>query len=421
MTYVEALAYLESLARFGFRPGLETTRRLAAALGNPHERVPCIHVAGTNGKGSVCAMLAAIHRAAGRRVGLYTSPHLVRFGERIRVDGREIPEADIARLTARLRDVVDAAGLDHPPTFFEVTTLMAFLWFAEQGCDLTVLETGLGGRLDATNIVTPLASVITHVGWDHMDVLGRTLPAIASEKAGIIKPGVPVVTGVADPDALAILEFKARELDAPFLAVSPGAVARLQATVALEGPHQRTNAAVAAAAVRVLRFLMPVDDDALGRGLATVEWPGRLQRITRDGRVFLLDGAHNRDGAEVLRAALSAGHPGRKPALILGMLEDKEWRTVAGILVPASSRVLTTPVSSRRTVDPGELRSACLSVSPSRPVRSTASISEALRLSAPDPLVLVTGSLYLVGEALECLGAGGTSGPGERSLNEWKR
>lgn len=420
MDYAQALAYLESLARFGFRPGLEVTRRVATLLGNPQDRIPCIHVAGTNGKGSVCALLESIHRTAGRRVGLYTSPHLVRFGERIQVDRVPIPDADLGRLTGTLRDAVDRAGLEAPPTFFEAATLLAFLWFAEQGCDLAVLETGLGGRLDATNIVTPLASVITNIGWDHMDVLGRTLPAIAAEKAGIIKPGVPVVTGATDPDARAILEYRARELDAPFLAVGPDAAERLPGLVGLAGPHQKSNAAVAAATVRMLRFLLPVSDAQLVEGLARVTWPGRMQRVEREGRVFVLDGAHNRDGAAAVRAALAEGYPGRRPTLILGVLGDKEWRLVASELVPVCGRILTVPVASPRTVDPETLRAACLAVGPARPVRVAGSLSEAVKLSAPDPLVLITGSLYLVGEALQALGISPGAVPADRVLNEWR-
>ncbi|MFN0069177.1 MAG: bifunctional folylpolyglutamate synthase/dihydrofolate synthase, partial [Limisphaerales bacterium] len=195
MTYSESISWLQGLGRFGLRPGLDTTLRLAAAAGDPHRRLRFIHVAGTNGKGSTCAFLESICRHAGRRVGLYTSPHLVSFRERIQLNRVLIPEADLARLATLARGRIEAEAAAGPATLFEVATVMALEWFAEQRAELVIWETGLGGRLDATNIVTPLASVITNIGWDHMDVLGDSLAKIAAEKAGIIKPGVPVVTG----------------------------------------------------------------------------------------------------------------------------------------------------------------------------------------------------------------------------------
>ncbi len=418
MTYEEALAYLHSLSQFGFKPGLESTRRLAALAGNPQDSLRFIHVAGTNGKGSVCAMLDAIHRAAGRRTGLYTSPHLVRFGERIRVDGVPIPDGALARLVERVRDLARTAQPPIEPTFFEFTTVIALLWFLECQVEIVLWETGLGGRLDATNIVTPLAAVVTQIGWDHMAVLGNSIAAIAAEKAGIFKPGVPALTSATDPDAVAILEYKAREVGAPFLHVDALAVNRFQLPLALLGEHQRTNAALAAATVRMLRFILPVSDDEMARGFATVEWPGRLQILRQGQRTFLLDGAHNRDGLESLKAALQGHFKGRPPTLILGMLADKPWRDMARELTPLVARVITTPVSSSRTVSANDLKEACLAAGVPRPIRTTQSVGEALRACVADPFVLVTGSLYLVGEALEILGET-RAATGERALNEW--
>jgi dihydrofolate synthase/folylpolyglutamate synthase len=423
VTYTEALAYLHSLRQFGFQPGLDTTRRLAALAGNPEATLRFLHVAGTNGKGSVCAMLESIHRAAGRRTGLYTSPHLVRFGERIQVNRQPIPDADLARWTGWLRERVATATPPLEPTFFEFTTVLALCWFREQAVELVIWETGLGGRWDATNIVTPLAAVVTNVGWDHMHVLGKTLAAIASEKGGIFKPGIPALTAAQDPDALAVLEFKAREVDAPFLTVGPAAVAQLRCPLPLLGEHQRWNAALAAAVIRTLRVLLPVTDEQLNRGLETVSWPGRLQVLPRGSQTFLLDGAHNREGVTALRAALETHFPGRRPTLLIGMLADKEWRAMARELVPLAARVVTVPVASERTVSSADLRSACQTSGVTRPVKAASDVQEALRWVAADPFVLVTGSLYLIGEVLEHLGdpvAGGPAGEGgERALNEW--
>lgn len=418
MTYAEALTYLLSLQQFGFKPGLESTRRLASLVGNPHETLRFIHVAGTNGKGSVCAMLDAIHRTAGRRVGLYTSPHLIRFNERIRVDGTPIPDEALARLTAQLRAAVESASPKLEPTFFEFTTVLALLWFAESKVDLVAWETGLGGRYDATNIVTPLASIVTQIGLDHMAVLGPTIGAIAAEKAGIFKPDVPALTSATDPDALAILEFKARETGCPFIPVGHLAVEQFRYDLPLLGEHQRTNAALAAAAIRVLRFLLPVSDEQMARGFASVRWPGRLQVLQRGKQTLLLDGAHNRDGIASLRAALERHFPNRAPVLVLGMLADKEWSEMARALAPLASRILTTRVSSTRTVSPDDLKAACLASAVTRPIRVTQSVAEALRGCAADPFVVVTGSLYLIGEALEVLGEGAGT-VSERHLNEW--
>lgn len=419
VTCASALEYLHSLRQFGFKPGLDIPRRLAELVGNPHEKLSFIHVAGTNGKGSVCAMLESVYRTSGRRVGLYTSPHLVRFGERIQVNREPIRDADLARLVGRLREAVEQGAPGLEPTFFEFTTVLALLWFAEQRVDLVVWETGLGGRLDATNIVTPLASVITNIGWDHMNVLGRDLASIAAEKAGIIKPGVPCLTATAEHDALAVIDFKARELGAPFLHVGPAAISQMRFDLPLLGEHQRVNAALAAATVRLLRAFLPVNDEQLRRGLETVRWPGRLQVIRQGGRTLLLDGAHNRNGVAVLREALANHFAGQRPALVLGMLADKEWEEMARELVPAASRVVAVPVGSSRTVSAEDLRAACQRAPVARPVRTATSVAEALRFTAADPFVLVTGSLYLIGEALEALGEGGGASGAERQLNEW--
>lgn len=416
MTYAEALAYLHSLRQFGFQPGLETTRRLAAAVGNPQNHLRFIHVAGTNGKGSTCAFLESIYRASGLRTGLYTSPHLVRFGERIQVDRQAIPDPDLARLVSTLRERAPA-GLE--PTFFEFTTILALLWFEEQKVDLVVWETGLGGRLDATNLVTPLASVITQIGLDHQQVLGGTLGEIAAEKAGIVKPGVPVVTAVDHPDAQAVIEYRARELDCHCVSVGASAVSRMILPISLLGPHQRTNAALAAATVRLLRALLPVQDEHLARGLATTVWAGRMQVVHRGTQTWLLDGAHNREGVAAFRKALMTEFAGRHPVLLTGMLRDKPWREMLLELAPLATRLVVAPVASARAVSPEELRDALREGGSPRAVRVCGTVAEALRAVSAEPFVAVTGSLYFIGEVMERLGIEPGAPGDERGLNEW--
>ncbi len=325
MTYSEAIQFLYDLRLFGAKFGLENTFKLAALAGKPQDRLRFIHVAGTNGKGSTCAMLESIYRTAGLRVGLFTSPHLVSFRERIQVNRQLISEADVVRLVEALQPSLKQFSADHHPTFFEVVTLMALKFFAEQKCDLVIWETGLGGRLDATNIVTPLASVITNIQFDHQEWLGDTLEKIAAEKAGIIKTGVPVITSVEEPEAMAVIEKAAREKNAPLVnfkswegwrAAVPnqnqsGSPTRRPSPIAklpLPGEHQKLNAALALATVETLQGAIPVSDPAVRTGLETVSWPGRLQRVALpNGRRFLLDGAHNVAGAKALREAMSSG------------------------------------------------------------------------------------------------------------------
>ena len=442
MIYSEAIQFLYGLRLFGAKFGLENTFKLAALAGNPQEKLRFIHVAGTNGKGSTCAMLESIYRAAGLRTGLFTSPHLVSFRERIQVNRQLVSENEVVRLVAELQPLLKQFPAAHHPTFFEVVTVMALKFFTEQQCDLVIWETGLGGRLDATNIVTPLTSVITNIAFDHEQWLGDTLGKIAFEKAGIIKPGVPVVTAADGPEALAVIERTAREKTAPMFKVEQAS--RLfgaggTPALPLPGDHQELNAALALAAVEMLQKQIPVSDEEIRAGLASVNWPGRLQLIQRpDGQKILLDGAHNVAGAAVLREALSGwsssfslsgGAPKRELqhagpetgapiTLILGVLQDKDWRHICGMLAPLAARIFTVPVSSERAADAHELAAACATANPSAKTVASASLSEALDKSAAGTFIVVTGSLYLVGEALELLGHS-PAGGSERGLNEW--
>jgi len=410
---------------FGARPGLETTFRLAALTGNPQNQLRFIHVAGTNGKGSTCAMLESIYRVAGLRVGLFTSPHLVSFRERIQVNRELIPAADLARLVDELCAALKSFPEDRHPTMFEVVTVIALRYFAAQKCDLVIWETGLGGRLDATNIVTPLASIITNIALDHQAWLGDTLAKIAAEKVGIIKPGVPVLTTECGPEALPVIERVAREQGAPVTQVEAKSEIQNRQPETLVGAHQRMNAALAEATVKVLCEKIPVSDAHIAAGLARVWWPGRLQVIARPGGPrFVLDGAHNIAGVETLCAALQQGGltgdlKGGKPTFILGMLGDKDWRAMCARLAPLAARVLLVPVDSGRTARPEELAVECRAANPSADVQCFEHLTHALTAAMDDDFVVVAGSLYLIGAALVLLDPAFAQADDERGLNEW--
>jgi dihydrofolate synthase / folylpolyglutamate synthase len=406
MTYTDAIRFLYELRVFGAKFGLENALKLAALAGNPQDKLRFIHVAGTNGKGSTCAMLEGIYRAAGLRVGLFTSPHLVSFAERIQVNRRFISELDVVRSVMKIEPMVMALG-----------------HFAGQNCDLVIWETGLGGRLDATNIVTPLASVITNIGIEHSEWLGDTFEKIAREKAGIIKTGLPVITAAKPGEGLEVVTSIAREKCAPLTVVDATGTNRApldQLALPLHGPHQRLNAATALATVQALAGQIPVPEEALKKGLATVQWPGRMQRVqTGSGRTILLDGAHNPAGAEALRAALEAEFPDAKPTMIFGVFRDKDSGSMCRSLAPLAGRILLTPVHTDRTEDPVKLVHACRESNPRAVVEVCASLSEALTKSSGDCFLFIAGSLYLVGEAMELLQLVAAPPDDEKRLNEW--
>jgi dihydrofolate synthase/folylpolyglutamate synthase len=415
VTYAEAVQFLYGLQLFGANFGLERSEKLAALAGNPQAKLRFIHVAGTNGKGSTCAMLESIYRAAGLRVGLFTSPHLVSFRERIQVNRQLIPENELVRLVEEIQPLLKQFPADNHLTLFEVVTVMALKFFAEQKCDLVIWETGLGGRLDATNIVTPLASVITNIAFDHQQWLGDTLEKIAAEKAGIVKPGIPVVTATEEKSALAVIEKLAKAKNAPLTKLN--SKFKIQnSKLSLLGEHQKINAALALATVEVLQKQIPVSEEKIREGLQIVNWPGRLQLIEKaNGQKILLDGAHNVAGVEALRAALPAGVP---LTFIVGFLGDKDWRPMCEILAPLAAKIFCVPVASARTADACELAETFRAANPSAEVLVCENFSEAINASKDEPFIVVTGSLYLVGEALELLGLS-PADAGERGLNEW--
>jgi dihydrofolate synthase / folylpolyglutamate synthase len=415
VNYPEAIQFLYGLRLFGAKFALENTFKLAALAGNPQEKLRFIHVAGTNGKGSTCAMLESIYRTAGLRVGLFTSPHLVSFRERIQVNRQLIPESEVVRLVEELR----AADKENEATLFEFATVMALKFFADQKCDLVIWETGLGGRFDATNIVTPLASVITNIAFDHQQWLGDTLGKIAFEKAGIIKPEIPVVTAVDGPEALAVIKKIALEKSASLEIIKTN---RLAGTLAppLLGEHQKQNATLALATVEILQKQILISQKQIETGLKNVDWPGRFQLIERpNGQKILLDGAHNVAGASVLRATIEKNFPDeKKRALILGILQDKDWRHICEILAPLADEIFCVPVASERSANPNELATACRTANSSAETFVCDSLNEALEKSSAERLMVITGSLYLVGEALELLKLSPVA-KNERALNEW--
>ena len=417
------LKELYGLERFGIKLGLDVVRNLLHRLGDPQDAFPAIHVTGTNGKGSTCAFLASIFRAGGYCVGLYTSPHLVRFNERIRVDGAMISDGDVARLYQEIKPhaaAMAARNETDQPTFFEVTTAMAFRYFAERRVDVAVVEVGMGGRLDATNVVNPDACVITRIGLEHTENLGRTVERIAREKSGIIKPGVPVVT--VDQPALRIIAARAEELKCPLTVVGrdvrvsragfdlEGQDLLLEDGVAvathirLLGAFQPENAALAYAASLAVKGKWRLTKADIAGGLSTVTWPGRLQVVRRDP-VVIVDGAHNASAAAALAESLQELFPAKKLAFVLGILNDKDLAGIAAALGPLASRVTATRPKTPRAFEPEDLKRAFGGFAPVGIVPDVKeAVTKALDSAAKHDVVVVAGSIYTIGEALELLG-----------------
>lgn len=412
MTPAESVQYLLSLQSAGIKLGLENMERLCAALGHPEQGTEFVHIAGTNGKGSVAAMLESILRAAGLRTGLYTSPHLVDFGERIRLSGKPMEPAALAEGVGRLRPVLEKLeGEGVHVTFFEATTALAFMEFREHRPDMVVLETGLGGRLDSTNVVDPVATAITGIGLDHREFLGSTLVEIAGEKAGIIKPGRPLVMGRMPVEARDVILEKAREMGAPVTSAGEGTPTRWEGASCLQwltwegkayatrlaGRHQAANASVALALTGLLRARgQVIPEEAVVKGLAEVVWPARFE-ILRNHPPLVLDGGHNEDG---LRSALEVwgdcfgGLPG---TVIFGCMRDKDVSAMISALDLPGVTVELVPVNSPRSADPGQLAVLFKNVR----TLVHAGLHDAYHkwTAAPDPRgTLVLGSLYLAGE-----------------------
>jgi dihydrofolate synthase/folylpolyglutamate synthase len=391
MTYSEAIQFLYDLRLFGLKLGLENTFKLAALAGNPQEKLRFIHVAGTNGKGSVCAMIDSICRANGYRTGLFTSPHLVTFRERIRVNGKLISEDAVAVGLTTIRNLI--AAWDSHPTFFEVTTALALKHFAESKIDFVILETGLGGRLDATNAVQSNVSVITPIDFDHEKWLGNTLAKIAGEKAGIIKQGVPLVSAPQPPEAEKVIRSRATEFGAPLQLVDEY---YNRSRGALRGQYQKQNAALAIAAIHTAKI--HISEKAIMSGLATIEWPARFQNW--DHRT-IIDGAHNASAAGVLAQTWREVFDDQKATLVLAVLSDKDLRRICEALAPIAESVLLPKIRSERAATPEALAKVLSTMAPTLPYSIVSNISDALMLAraGPNP-ILITGSLHFAGEAI---------------------
>ncbi|MDQ6654661.1 MAG: bifunctional folylpolyglutamate synthase/dihydrofolate synthase, partial [Verrucomicrobiota bacterium] len=386
----EALAWLFGTQLFGIKLGLENTERLLQALDVPGKEQRIVHVAGTNGKGSVCAMIDAMTRAGGYRTGLFTSPHLVTFRERIQVNGGMISEAEVAEGLSTIRELV--RDWDPHPTFFEITTALALRQFRAAACEIIVLETGMGGRLDATNAVTPVVSVITPIDFDHQKWLGDTLPEIAREKAGIIKRGVPAVSAQQQADAAEVLSARAVECSAALTFVDE----EFGGALGLAGVHQRQNAALAIAACRAGNI--DLDDRAIAAGLTGVSWPARFQRW--DERI-VIDGAHNPAGARVVAKTWRETFGGQKATLVFGALADKNAEAIYQPLSEIAASVVLPRFTGVRVMRPADLAGIVAAVSPALPCTTAGSCAEAMEFAQKrDGPVLVTGSLHLAGEVL---------------------
>jgi dihydrofolate synthase/folylpolyglutamate synthase len=415
--YHDTLAWLSSLeVSRGWDLKLERVRAALARRGHPEAAFQAIHVAGTNGKGSTAAMIEAVLRTAGHRTGLYTSPHLVDFCERIRIDGRTIPEEAVAELAAELRADLTGAGITL--THFEFVTLLAFTWFERVGIDVGVIEVGLGGRLDATNVVRPLVTAITSIAMDHEAFLGYDLAAIAGEKAGILKADVPAVMGRLPAVAEAVVRARAGALGVRLLRtgvdarledgegglrfVGPGgAWDRLR--LGLPGAFQRENAEVALTTLQVAAARLPFSADDVRAGLAGARWPGRLE-VVGERPLTVLDGAHNPAGIACLARELAAIVGDRPLVLVFAVMADKAWEAMLEPLMPRVARVLLTRVG-RRAADPAVLAGRLAARVPTETfAEPRAAVRAALSGAAPGEAVLVTGSLFLVGEAHAELG-----------------
>jgi dihydrofolate synthase/folylpolyglutamate synthase len=417
MTYQEALDYLTSVGRFGIKLGLERTTAILDELGNPHELFQGVLVAGTNGKGSVCAMVASVLQAAGYRVGLMPKPHLVSYTERIQVDQRPIAEADFAALLTEIQPVIDKVAAElGAPTEFEILTTATLYWFARAGIDLLVCEVGLGGRLDSTNVLNLGVNVITNIALDHTQHLGSTLEAIAAEKAGILKPESIAITG-AQPPALAVIEAAAQRVAIPLLRLGHeitvasidngwagveasittprGSYQRLR--IPLLGIYQAENAALAVAAIDALRSRgWDISDGALRDGLSRTRWLGRLEVIDRHP-IVLVDGAHNPAALDRSLAAVRTLATGRPLVIVFGAMKDKDLSAMLGQLRAMNAPLIFSAIAWHRAARPADLAQqygALAEVAGS----SAEAVQMARERAGPNGIVFICGSLYLVGE-----------------------
>ncbi|MDD2762400.1 MAG: bifunctional folylpolyglutamate synthase/dihydrofolate synthase [Opitutaceae bacterium] len=421
--YTPVQEYLFSLKAKGLKFGVDRMRVFVEALGHPERRYPVIHVAGTNGKGSVAAMLDAILHTAGWHTGLYTSPHLVKLGERVQVDRRLLDEQEIVAYVNELRPAAEQparfSAEDHP-SFFEFMTAMAFLQFARRRVDLAVIEVGLGGRLDATNVVLPEVAAITSIGLDHCEMLGNRLEQIAAEKAGIIKPGRPVVLGRMPAVAEGVIRTIAAECRAPVVSVREefGAEIGRYPQTNLECDYQRWNAATATLVARQLPAPWRLTDDVINRGLLHASWPGRWQRMTVGRRPLILDASHNPEGAQVLDVNLTklTATTGRKPVIMTGALGESRARPLLEVIARHAREIHLVVPHQARACGYAELEHCLPATFAGRVVRTTVDAvfpgPDCCTIGGAEDIVVVTGSIYLIGEVFERLEPGRGAGEG---------
>jgi dihydrofolate synthase/folylpolyglutamate synthase len=425
MSYPRTIEYLYSLQKHGMKFGLDNIRKLMSAFHNPQGSFRSVHVAGTNGKGSTSAMIASVLKTAGVKSGLFSSPHLISFTERIRINGEEITERDVITLAEEVRAAAEKIG-DFSPTFFEVVTAMAFLHFRKAGIEWAVIETGLGGRLDATNVIMPEVSVITSVGLDHCEFLGKTLREIASEKAGIIKAGVPVVSASQEEAAMEVIVRKAAERGSQLFTYGESFAAEViseslggisfryfgegrskDLAVSLAGRHQMINASMAAKTAEILMGKYPAIKCDIGEGLSTVQWPGRLEMVNDDPPV-LIDGAHNPQAASALSLYLKEVALSRYKRIILvvGAMGDKDVEGILGPLLPLAAEILFTAPAYSRSAPPERLVALAAAKGYSSIIVPSVveAVKKAEEMCLPGDLVVITGSFYTLGEAKESLG-----------------
>lgn len=422
MNYQEALKYIEKSHKFGMRLGLENSFKLLELLGNPQDKLKFIHVAGTNGKGSTCSFISNILKEQGYKVGLYTSPYLETFTERIRLNGANIPEKDVARIITIMEEKIEMmASQGHEyPTEFEIETAMAFYYYNEQQADYVVLEVGLGGRYDATNVIkTPLASVIVSMSLDHIGVLGDTLEKIAYEKAGIIKENGMAIVYKQEKEAEDVIKNVCKEKNTKYIETNFDSMKIKKADInsqvfdcevlgekfedmeiQLIGDHQVNNAILALTAVKALREYkgIEISNDAIKRGFLATKWPGRIEKV-KDEPTFIIDGAHNEDGARALSKALDKYFGSKKMTLLIGMLEDKDIDSVLEILLDKFDKVVTTTPDSDRAISCEKLKEKVQKYVPN--VVAIENIDEAVKYvldnSTNEDVIISAGSLYMIG------------------------
>ncbi|MFH1015308.1 MAG: folylpolyglutamate synthase/dihydrofolate synthase family protein [Nitrospirota bacterium] len=428
MGYTAAVNYLYGLQKYGVKFGLDNTAKLLFLSGNPQKHFSSIHIAGTNGKGSTSAMIASILQAAGFRTGLFTSPHLVSFTERIRVNNEEITEDEVVELTEEIRSTIEGSDLN--PTFFEFVTAMSFLYFKRKNIDWAVAETGMGGRLDATNVLLPEASVITSINYDHSEFLGNTISAIAEEKAGIIKDGVPVITSAQEPSVMDVIKKKTEEKNASLFIYGRDFSAAIKTedtsgsvfnysgdsnfedlVISLPGRHQVLNAALALKTIEVIsQKPLPntsrLTPDTIRAGLGNIKWHGRLELVSKEPPI-LIDGAHNPSAAKILADSLKEifFKVYRRIILIVGIMSDKDIRGIIAPLLPLASEIILTAPACERAASPDVLSGHAISLGFS--YRKTYGVAAALTMAREiyreGDLIVITGSFYTIGEAKEML------------------